>query len=126
MSTGGSVQNCSIDGRGFAVAADADVTVNIGGLTNEVQANGDGSTRTIKTRVPWSASGLALVIDESRGDLEFLREVAARTEDVPIALEFVSGTVRQGRGTIVDNVELSSQSTTAPVTLSGPGKLERQ
>jgi len=126
MSVGGSVQNCSIDGRSFAVAADADVTVNIGGFTNEVQANGDGTARTVKTRVPWSASGIALVIDESRGDLEFLQDVAASTEDKPIALEFASGTVRQGRGTITDNVELSSQNTTAPITLMGPGKLERQ
>jgi len=126
MAIGGSLKALSLKGRSFPIAADADATVNIGGYTNEVQANGDGSTRIVKTRIPWSATGIAVEIDHARGDLEFLQEIAADTDNVAVALTYVDDTVYQGRGTITDNVEMSTQNATAPLSLMGPAMLQKQ
>ena len=42
---GGPVESVNIDGRYFAVAADADIGRELGGFTNENQPNGDGTAR---------------------------------------------------------------------------------
>jgi hypothetical protein len=65
---GGSIESVSIKGRGFAVAADADASRKLGGFENENQMNGNGTTRTIKTRVGWMVSGLSLSLDDTMGD----------------------------------------------------------
>lgn len=123
---GGSLKELSIKGRGFPVAADADATINLGGYTNEQQPNGNGSARIVKTVVPWSITGVSVEIDHARGDLEFLQEVAAMTDNVAIAITLVNDVVYQREGTITDNVELSTQNTTAPLSLSGPFLLGKQ
>ncbi len=40
---GGSIESVTLDGRTFAVAADAEAQRKLGGFENEVQANGDGT-----------------------------------------------------------------------------------
>jgi len=63
---GGSIEEVTMNGRTFAVAADADSNRFLGGFVNDVQANGNGSARLIKTRTPWKlaptklAAGLTL------------------------------------------------------------------
>lgn len=123
---GGSIQEVSIDGRVFPVAADADVARQLGGWQNEVQSNGDGSARIQKTRVPWVLSGVALACDEDRGDHAFLQEIANRNEFVPITITFAGGSTYMGQGTIAEEVEFSSESSTAEVTLSGEKELTQQ
>jgi len=126
MAIGGSIESITLAGRTFGVAADADSNRDIGGFSNEVLANGDGTARQIKTRKPWKLDGLALVVDDTRGDLEFLQDIADASADVPVTVSYVSGKVYQGTGTISGDLQASSQSATAPVTLSGPGKLTPQ
>lgn len=126
MTTGGSIESVSIRGREFAVAADAEVNQKLGGFENEVQANGDGTTRTVKTRVPWMLDGLTLSVDHDRADQEFLQEIADSTELVAIAITYTSGVVYQGEGTITGEIQWGSQNATAGVALSGPGKLTQQ
>jgi len=46
--TGGSIESITMDGREFAVAADAESQRKLGGFENEVQANGNGTARIIK------------------------------------------------------------------------------
>jgi len=123
---GGSIQEVSIDGRIYAVAADADATRNLGGFTNEVQPNGDGSGRMIKTRASWVLSGLTLSINDDAGDQAALQAVADLTEFVVVTVTLASGTTYRGKGTITEAIEFSTQNSTAGVTLSGPDKLERQ
>jgi hypothetical protein len=124
--TGGSIEQISIRGRLFAVASDADAQVKLGGSQNEVQPNGDSSARTIKTRVPWSITGLQIEIQDARGDQEFLQEIQDGLDDVSITITYASGVTRQGQGTIVDEVQYSTQSATASVAFSGPGSLTQQ
>ena len=124
---GGSIQEVILAGRTFAVAADAEAQRKLGGWENEVQANGDGYTaRLIKTRVPLSITGLTLEVDDSRGDNEFLQELANRLDFWPLSVTFASGKTYQGSGQITDALETSSQNATAAVSLSGPGILTLQ
>jgi hypothetical protein len=127
MSVAGSPREVSIDGRPFACSADSDGARSLGGSSNEVQSNGDGITgRIVSTVMPWKLGGLALSIDDDRGDQEFLQDIVDSRRIVDINATFASGAVYAGQGTIVEEIEWSSQSSTAGVTLSGPGKLEKQ
>lgn len=123
---GGSIQSISIRGRLFPVASDAEANKKLGGFENEVQANGDSTARLIKTRVPWSIDGLQVECNDARADHEFLKEIADGLDFVAITMELASGVVYEGTGQIVDEVQASSQSTTATITLMGPGSLSQQ
>lgn len=121
---GGSIESISINGRIFAVAADADATIFIGGRQNEVQVNGNGSVRVVKTQTPWSISGLTVSIDTVMGDLEFLQGIANAPGLVPVVVTMANGTSYAGNGTITDALELSTQNATASVSLSGEQALD--
>ena len=123
---GGSLESVTIRGRNFAVAADAEANRKLGGFENEVMSNGDGTARIVKTRVPLVLDGVVVEIDDSRGDHEFLQEVADLNDFVTIALTYASGVTYQGSATITGEFQASSQSATAPVTLMGPGVLTKQ
>jgi hypothetical protein len=131
MSTGGSIEAVSIRGRNFSVAADADVTRKLGGFENAVEPNGDGTARKIMTRVAWSLSGIALDVNDTRGDHEFLQEIQnGENADVDgfyaIAITYASGAVYSGRGTVIDATEYASMASTISVSLAGPGDLIKQ
>ena len=123
---GGSIESASIRGRLFPVAGDADVGIKLGGFENEVQPNGDGSARQVKTRAAWSLDGVAFAVDHDKDDLAFLQEIADDPEYVPIAITLASGDVFHGKGTITGEVKLQTQNATAPLSLMGPGKLTKQ
>ena len=124
---GGSIQEVTLSGRTFVVAADAEVQRTLGGAENEIQANGDGHTaRMIKTRKPWALTGLVIEVDDSRGDHEFLRDLANGSDYFPVSITYASGLTYQGKGQISDTLESSSQNATVSVSLMGPGELTIQ
>ena len=123
---GGSIQEFSVAGRTFTVAFDADSNRKVGGFEVEVQANGNGTGRIIMTRVNWMLDGINAEIDDDREDQEFLQDIADAGVFVAIDITFVSGDVYQGDGVVVGELQKSSQSATAPVSLSGTGKLTKQ
>jgi len=123
---GGSIESITVDSQPFAVAADADATLSLGGWSNEVQPNGNGTSRIIKTRIPWSLTGLTVAIVDDNGDQETLQAVADGNVYVPCTIRMASGVVYQGTGTITDNIERSTQSATASLSLSGQGTLTKQ
>lgn len=123
---GGSIESVTLDGRIFAVAADAEAQRKLGGFENEVQANGDGTARLIKTRVPLSIDGLTVEIDDGRGDHEFLQELSNRNDFFPVVITYASGSDYQGIAQIVGETQTSSQNATAAVSLMGPGILTKQ
>lgn len=124
--TGGSIESVTLDGRNFPVAADAEAQRKLGGFENEVQANGNGTARLIKTRVPLSIDGLTLEVDDGRGDHEFLQELSNRNDFFPVAITYASGSTYQGSAQITGELQTSSQNATAAVSLMGPGRLTRQ
>lgn len=123
---GGSIQSITIRGRIFPVASDAEANKKLGGFENEVQANGDGTSRKVMTRVPWSIDGLQVEINDDKGDHEFLQEIADLKDYVSIEMELASGTIYVGTGTITDEIQASSQNATATIKVGGGGKLEAQ
>lgn len=123
---GGSIEEISIAGRIFAVASDADATKKLGGFENEVQANGNGTGRIIKTRVPWSVEGLTVSIDDLGGDHEFLQNIANGKAFVPVSMTLASGVTYSADGILTGDLGASSMSATASVSLSGPGTLGAQ
>lgn len=123
---GGSIESVTLDGRNFPVAADAEAQRKLGGFENEVQSNGDGTARLIKTRVPLAISGLTVEVDDDRGDHEFLQELSNRNDFFPIAITYASGLTYQGTAQLTDETQVSSQSATGAVSLMGPGILTKQ
>lgn len=123
---GGSIEAVSLDGREYPVAADADSNRDLGGFNNEIQMNGNGSAREIKTRVPSGFDGLSLEIDDDQGDLEALQDFANRPGLKPVIVTYVSGISYQGVCQIVGEIKASSQTTTAPIALMGQFKLTKQ
>lgn len=123
---GGSIESIILDGRNFAVAADAEAQRKLGGFENEVQANGDGTARLIKTRVPLSLDGMTIEIDDDRGDQEFLQELSNRNDFFPIVISYASGNDYQATAQLVGETQSSSQNATASVSLMGPGVLTKQ
>lgn len=123
---GGSVESIAIAGRIFSVAADADANRDLGGFENAVESNGDGTARLLKTRKPWAMGGLALEINDDRGDQEFLQqEIGGAHDFVEMEFTFASGVTFRGRGMVTDKIEMSSAKATAPISFSGPGNLEQ-
>ena len=126
MGVGGSIESVTLDGRNFSVAADAEAQRKIGGFENEVQSNGDGTARQIKTRVSLSIDGLTVDIDDAQDDAQFLQELQNRNTFFPISITYASGETYQGEAQIVGETQTSSQNATAAVSLMGPGVLTRQ
>ncbi len=123
---GGSIESLTIRGRIFAVAADAEATRKLGGFENEVQSNGDGSGRIVKTRVPWSLDGVQVQIDDAQGDEEFLQEIADGLAPVPITITLASRVTYQGKGIVTGEIGASSQNATATISVMGEGTLTQQ
>lgn len=123
---GGSIESVSLFGRNFAVAADADSDRDIGGKSSSIEPNGDGTARIILTAKNWKIGGLSISIDDAAGDHEFLQGVAESKNNGPVTITYASGIVYQGVGRIIDDLNVSSQSSKADITLSGPGKLTKQ
>lgn len=123
---GGSIESVTLNGRNFAVGADTEVQRKLGGYENEVQTNGDGTARLIKTRVPLSLDGLNIEIDDDRSDQEFLQDLSNLTDFFPISISYASGKTYQGTAQLVGETQSSSQSAMATISLSGTGNLSQQ
>lgn len=126
MATGGSIESVSLSGRVFGVASDADSNRKLGGYMNEVQANGNQTTRQVKKFEPWMVDGLQLSIDDTRGDQEFLQDLANRTSEYTCLVTYASGESYQGEGQITGDLQVSSMNTTGTVVLMGSGTLNKQ
>ncbi len=126
MATGGSIESVTLNGRTFSVAADADAERNLGGFSNVVDPNGDETARLLKTRQPWSITGLTLAMDDLGGDPEFLQSLRDINGFFPISVTFASGAIYQGTGQITDDTPTATATATAAVALSGPRRLTKQ
>ena len=124
--TGGSVESISIAGREFSVSADADTQRKLGGFMNEMIANGDGTARVSKTRIPWAITGLEIEIDDNKGDHEFIQDLIDAKSYKNITVTYASGAVYQGKGTVTGENQTSSKNASMSLELSGPQKLTKQ
>lgn len=123
---GGSAKECSIRGRIFACMADVDVKIKLGGSSNEVQPNGNGTSRLIKTAEAGAIEGLKVGINHDQGDPEFLQEVADSNEFVDVTVTLADDTVYQGSCQLTDMPGFSSKDAVAELTLAADGKITKQ
>ena len=123
---GGSVISISLNGRSFAVPADTDITLKLGGFENETQANGDGSTRKVKTRVPWSATGCKVATISSQADQEYIQELSDGDLPVDAVFELTDGSLYTGKGDVNGEVGQTTQNAVTGFDMAGEGKLAQQ
>jgi hypothetical protein len=126
MSASGSIESCTVDGRRFSVAADADADIDLGGFSNEYQPNGDGTGRDVMTRKGWKVSGVTLSINHARGDQQFLQQKANSLVRYPCTFTLVDGTVLAGVGKVNGDLASKSMAGTADVEFSGEHELKPQ
>jgi hypothetical protein len=93
---------------------------------NEVMANGDGSARLIKTREVWMLEGIPIEIDDSRGDHEYVQDLANENDFFAVGITYASGTTYQGDAQLVGEMKYTSKTTMMPISLSGPGNVTPQ
>lgn len=117
---GGSIESVFLAGRSFAVDAEAEVTITPNGYTNESKANGNGTGRIIKTRKLGMVEGLALEIDDSRNDLQFIQDVADGGDFEAFNITLVDGTVYYGDVQVEGDFSKSTQSSLCTIGLKGP------
>ncbi len=123
---GGSVESITIGGREFPVTGDADINRKLGGFESEVQPNGNGTGRKIKTRIVPALSGIVIECDDNRNDHEFLQDVADSNGFVSTAITYASGITYQGSATITGELQYSNQGATCAFDMMGEGKFTKQ
>ena len=123
---GGPFKEVSIGGRTFSVAGDAGGSRSLGGMSNAIESNGDGTARVIQTINGWKLDGLALVIDDDKGDQEFLKDLSNAGRIEVFSCTNSRGTVYQGRGTVTGEIVKDEMKSTASVNFGGGSELTKQ
>ena len=123
---GGSIEELTIAGRGFAVTADNDVPRKFGGTENEVMANGNGTSRVIQTRVAPSLPGWTVACDDVRRDQEFLQDIANAGQFVACTVTYAGGQVYQGDAVVTGELVFNPQAATCSFDLGGTGTFTPQ
>ncbi len=122
----GSVRDINLAGRTFAVAADSDGNIDLGGFNSESQVNGNRTTRKVLTAMPWSVADLNISLDPDRNDQQYIQNIVNQAKDVPFSVTLVDGKVYQGSGLPEGEIKWSTQTGTAPIGFAGPGELTLQ
>ena len=123
---GGSPETITLDGREFPVTADADPTLKLGGYENEMGANGDSSSRLLKTRMPGSLTGCVVECDTARDDHEFLNEFTKNQDFRPVTITLVDGSIYQANGAIVGELSQNFQNATCGFDIGAAGEFTKQ
>ena len=122
----GSIESMSLNGRYFAVTADADSNFDPGGVSNTLSPNGDGTMRTSQQRKGWGVDGLVIVVNMENDDDVYLEDLVAMGKQFPITITYREGITKGGTGQIVGDVKISSMNNTAPIEVGGGGKFLKQ
>lgn len=122
---GGIIKSVTLDGRTFA--GGGPVTIFLGGTTKQLTSVGTGAAVVDAKPETWEVKGIKVLVDPDNEDLEFLSELASRTDFpyYPCTVELLSGVAYTGRGTIVERVEFNTEGSMAEFTLQGEETLEQ-
>lgn len=116
---GGPIKDVTIAGRTFQVDGENEIEMFLGGWTNEIVSNGDGSARLIKTPKTGQANKLPLVIDDSRGDEAFIQEVMNKHELVVVSFTDINENVYVGEMQLVGDAMTNKRTMVKEVDLQG-------
>lgn len=126
MSIHGDIESFSIAGREFNVIGGSGATLNKGGYSGERQSNGNGTSRQLLKRVPWSLKGLILEIDFDREDLEFIQSTLNRGVDEDISVTYVDGTTYSGSGCFQGEINYKNDTGAVETEVAGSGEMVKQ
>jgi hypothetical protein len=126
MATGGSVVAITLAGTEFTGAADSDTNRKLGGVETEVSMNGNKTARLLQTLVAWSFGPYNVECDDLNDDQTTLQNLANRKSEFPITIEYASGAIYQGTGTITGELMFSNTTTTVALNVGGSGVLTPQ
>lgn len=119
MGVSGPIESVTINNRRFPVDGEVTAAVALPGSMNEVKPNGDGSQRLVKSVRVGRVNTLPLVIDNDRGDMEFLQDAMNENGMIPFAATEVDGAVWDGSGQIVEDPEKDTKEGTMEVSYAG-------
>jgi len=120
MATGGPLESITLNNRRFPVDGEINAMVSLSGFTNEIKPNGDAqSFRIIKTPKTGKMKSIPIIIDNSRGDVEFIQEIMDSQEAVPFFATESDGTVWEGNVMISGDPEKSTKEATMEIEVHG-------
>jgi hypothetical protein len=123
MATGGPLESITLNNRRFSVDGEVNAMISLSGFTNEVKPNGDLVTfRIIKTAKSGKAKSIPIIIDNARGDTEFIQKIMDSLEPVPFFATETDGTVWEGSVMIVGDPEKSTKEATMEIEIHGTVK----
>jgi hypothetical protein len=115
----GPFESHTLAGRRFAPDADDDVQMQLGGKSNEVMPNGDGTVRVQQSRVPASLEGANLIFDPENGDVEYLQELREKGNLFDYSGTTNDGTIYAGSMQITGDLKFSFKEGKVSITLKG-------
>lgn len=116
---GGDVRQFVFGGREFDVAGEADFEIDLPGGVNEFKAAGNGKMYGTQKRKLGGIDGIEVVIDNSRGDQEFLAEKQADGNAETTTITLADGSAWVGALAIEGDLKYNSASGTAKMALRG-------
>ena len=122
---GGPIEEINIHGRPFTVVGDSGGTRGLGGKESEVKVDGAGNPYASSSRVPSGLSDLDILVDDDRGDQEFLQDIANRAAFGNVTVTFNSGAIYGGLMTISGEIKFDVKESKCSISLMG-GKLTKQ
>lgn len=117
---GGDIKQLTVKGRELAVkGGDANVNIDLGGLSNEMDFNGNGTVNVKQRRKFAGFSDCPVMIDDTRQDLEFLQGVANEGEPVPVTMTLATQVVYSGNLAVVGDLQKATGDGTLSLEMRG-------
>lgn len=89
---GSDIRQMMIGGREFDVAPESNVTYRLSGFSNESSPTGNGGMHTVQRRKLGGFESLPLSVDATRGDVEYLQDLADAGEPVACSMAVANAT----------------------------------
>ena len=120
MSVHGPLESINIDGRRFPIDGEANAVINFDGYINEVKPNAKpGESRIVKSRRSGKISAIPIIIDNTRGDMEFIQAIMDSLDFVNFFATEVDETVWEGKVMITESPEKSTKEGTMEISVMG-------
>jgi len=117
---GGDIRQLTIQGREFEVkGGDANVNVDLGGFSNEIDFAGNGVMMTRQRRKAAGFSDCLILIDDSRKDMEYLKGLADAGNPVPVNMTLASAITYSGSLTIIGDLVKATGDGTLTLEMRG-------
>ena len=111
----------------FAAKSNEDFNIDFGGIRTNDDANqitGDGQAIYQKNRVRWMLEGPVAVALKDGQTLNDLNKLSEHPDEGTWTISHISGVIFKGKGTIVGDLQASTNTAQMTLKVSGGGRLE--